>query len=629
MMRSPLFTLAVVALAVVLAAGPATAEKIKVEKADDLPRHTYAIDGKPSQLLSDDAAYEKLAAQVRKDAEAILEKYDIQDKSTLQGIYSLLQQLHFAAGDYKTSQVYLEKARELEEKEAQKLMMGTVGYAYIDALEAGEAGSEEFRTALKEGLARRMAEKPWDAIQDLVQMMSGQMQIISENLIVGMVQGQMDVAVEKSGHLSGDQARMLIGMRSTLHTVIPYKTEIGEVFSEIVAAHKEEEKPNIWPDREVAFTGDEGYATVVVGVWDSGVDTEVFGERNYVNAAEVVDGKDTDGNGYIDDVHGIAFDLDAKPTPELLYSLGDQTERRDELEAQIKGFTDLTAAIDSDEAASLRKKMASLGTDETKPFMENLNLYAHHSHGTHVAGIALEGNPYARVLTARLSFDHRMIPKAYTPERAKGFAEACKRSVEYFKEHGVRVVNMSWGLSIDEFENNLEANGIGENAEERAAMAREMFKTVRDGLYEAIAGAEDILFVAAAGNSDNDVEFDEFIPSGFDLPNLIVAGAVDQAGDETSFTSIGRTVVIYSNGFEVESYVPGGDRIAFSGTSMASPNVCNLAGKLISRDPSLSPPEVVRLIVEGADNMGDEKPLPVMNPKRSLELLGERHHSSP
>ena len=621
---------AVAALALLLVAAVAVAEKIKVEKADDLPRHTYTIDVKPSELLTNQAAYDALAAQVKKDTEAILEKYDIQDPKTLQGMYSTLQQIAFSAGDYETSLEYLEKARELESKEAQKLMMGQVTYAYVAALDAGEAGSDPFRAALKEGLQRRLGELPWDVVQDLAQMLSAQMQMISENLIVGMIQGQMDGAVEKAGHLSGDQAKTLIGMHSALVNVIPYKGEIGEVIGAMVASHKTEEKQDIWPEREVALSGEEGYSPVVVGVWDSGVDTDVFGDRNFVNPGESINGKDDDKNGFVDDVHGIAYDLEGHPDPDLLYSLGDDAGRRDELEANIKGFTDLTSAVESPEAAKVREEMSSLKPEDAKPYMEALNLYAHHSHGTHVAGIATEGNPYAKVLTARLTFDHKMTPDPYTEEIMKNTATAYKETVKYFKEHGVRVVNMSWGFSISELEDNLEANGIGKDAEDRRTMARDMFKICRDGLYDALASAEDILFCVAAGNSDNDVEFDEFIPSGFDLPNVLVSGAVDQAGEATGFTSEGRTVRVYANGFEVNSYVPGGNRIKMSGTSMASPNVANLAGKLIARDPSLSPEEVARLIIDGADDMGEDgKTMLVINPKRSMELLNERHHTSP
>jgi len=53
-------------------------------------------------------------------------------------------------------------------------------------------------------------------------------------------------------------------------------------------------------------------------------------------------------------------------------------------------------------------------------------------------------------------------------------------------------------------------------------------------LRSAIAGAPEILFVAAAGNEDEDNVFGEFVPSSLDLPNLISVAAVDRAGDETA-----------------------------------------------------------------------------------------------
>lgn len=628
MNRSRWTGLALVAL-MLAAAGNATADKIRIDKADDLPRHTYAIDVKPSELLTDEVAYRKLAAQVQKDTEDMLATYDIQDKKTLQGLYSLLQQIHFAAGEYDQAAEYLEKARALEEKEPQKLIMGTVSYAWVDALEAGEPGSDDFRTALRENLSRRLEDKPWDVVQDMLQMLSAQMQMISDNLLVGMIKTQMDDAVAKTGNLSGDQAQGLIAIHSALKTVVPYREEIGGAVSAIVAAHKTEEKPNIWPQREVTFTGGEGYTPVMVGIWDSGVDVDIFADQVYTNDNETMDGKDDDNNGFVDDVHGIAFDYEGDPSTDLLYPLGDYAGRRDELEAQAKGFTDLSSAVESDEAAAVRKKMAALGPDEAKPFMESMSLYTMHSHGTHVAGIATAGNPDADILVARLTFDPHMPPKPYTMEIVKKTADSYRRTVDYFKAHDVRVVNMSWGLSTSEIESNLAANGIGKDADERAKMARKMFEVARDGLHEAMAGAPGILFCVAAGNSDNDVEFDEFIPSGFDMPNILVSGAVDQAGEATSFTSEGRTVRVYANGFEVESYVPGGNRIKFSGTSMASPNVTNLAAKLIARDPSLSPKETANLIIDGADDMGENgKPMRVINPKRSMELLAERQHTS-
>jgi subtilisin family serine protease len=132
--------------------------------------------------------------------------------------------------------------------------------------------------------------------------------------------------------------------------------------------------------------------------------------------------------------------------------------------------------------------------------------------------------------------------------------------------------------------------------------------------------APDILFVTIAGNSDHDNAFQEIIPSSFKLPNLIVTGAVDQAGDETTFTSYGENVLIDADGKAVESVVPGGTKVKMSGTSMAAPQVTNLAAKLLAIKPDLTPVQVIDLIRKGSDVSEDGR-RHLMNPKRSVELL--------
>jgi hypothetical protein len=60
-----------------------------------------------------------------------------------------------------------------------------------------------------------------------------------------------------------------------------------------------------------------------------------------------------------------------------------------------------------------------------------------------------------------------------------------------------------------------------------------------------------------------------------------------------------------------------------SGTSMASPNVVNLAAKLFALDPLLTPAMAAELIRKGAEPHGEAGKLLVINPKRSVELLRE------
>ncbi|RYF11257.1 MAG: hypothetical protein EOO77_19770, partial [Oxalobacteraceae bacterium] len=68
---------------------------------------------------------------------------------------------------------------------------------------------------------------------------------------------------------------------------------------------------------------------------------------------------------------------------------------------------------------------------------------------------------------------------------------------------------------------------------------------------------------------------------------------------------------------------PGGLRLRFTGTSMAAPAVVNLAAKMLALDPALTPPEVVRMIIAGADTSADGR-LHVINPKAAIGMLPQR-----
>ena len=148
---------------------------------------------------------------------------------------------------------------------------------------------------------------------------------------------------------------------------------------------------------------------------------------------------------------------------------------------------------------------------------------------------------------------------------------------------------MSWGGSVKDIENALELCNIGKTPDERKAIARDHFEIAKNALTRAFASAPQILFVTAAGNSNENASFAEDIPAGIVLPNLLTVGAVDKARDEASFTSYGPTVKVHANGYQVESVIPGGEKLAESGTSMASPQVVNLAAKLLAVNPRLTP----------------------------------------
>jgi subtilisin family serine protease len=608
-------TLGVFALTLPLAA-PA-ADKIKVESNEDLPRFTYEPEGRLADFVQSDD-FMDFARQRRADIDSVLDRYEITDATTLKGYHSAILSVQMLEGDYDGARRSIDTIRELEDKPAAKALTGVLHGALMEAdTGEGEWADPAFQARFGESYAQALAALPWDVVQDSVERAKGSWEIRSRNFYLGYLDSQFQEGLDKSGNISGDVADTLLNVRLAFDRLLPVKDSAVAALGGYIDANRVE-KPDIWQARDVALAPGSGGAPVTVAIWDSGTDTALFENRLFVNPEERFDGRDTDGNGFVDDVHGIGHTLKGDRTPELLIPLTDEQRKQyPEMKAMVKGLTDMQAAVDSAEASALKKQLAGLQPDEVKPFIEQISLFGNYAHGTHVAGIAAEGNPFIRVLVARITFNHKMVPDVPTVEQTRKDAQGVRDTVEYFRANGVRVVNMSWGGNLSFYERALELNGVGESAEERLKLAREMYDIFNDALREAIEGAPDILFVTSAGNSDNDAEFDLMFPSSYELPNVLTVGAVDQAGEETSFTTFGENVDLHANGFEVESYVPGGERMPMSGTSMSSPNVVNLAAKILAQDPGLTVAELRARLIDGADHLDDGRRI-LINPKETL-----------
>jgi len=598
------------------------AEKPKITSQDQLPRFNYPLKSRVVDVVKDDAAYGPLAEAVRADLEKLLANYDIADRSTLKEILGTLMSLDTHAGRYDSALERLAMIRSIEEKPAAKLTIGLLTEAYIMARKSGDFATEAaFRVVFQKIYAAKLAALPWDVVAENLKEAKAGAEITSVALTLGNLESSVQPGVDKTGTVSGDVAQMLVSQRTNYAHFLPLKAERVTALTALVAANVKV-KADIWRARDVVLPAGPALKPVVVGVWDSGVDMSVFPTQRWTNPGEkAIDGNDDDANGFVDDVHGIAFDRKSRRVPELLLPL-DEAQRAayPTMRNRTKGMLDLQASIDSPEASELKQTLSGLKAEDVKSFIESLNFFGNFTHGTHVAGIVAAGNPAVQLLGARMTFDHRMIPDVPTLEQSVQDAAAAKAMVAYFNEHGVRVVNMSWGGSPRGIEGAFEANGAGGTPEERRQTAREYFKLFRDAMSDAMRESPGILFVAAAGNSDNDAAFEEFVPSGIDLPNVLTVGAVDQAGEETSFSSFGRNVDVHANGFEVDSTLPGGDRMKYSGTSMAAPNVANLAAKLLAVDPTLSVDKVISLITLGTDRSADGR-IRLINPKRSFALL--------
>lgn len=602
--------------------------RIPVQNADDLPRITFRSEQIPSERLEDSAAMLELAQDLKSEIESILETYEIEDKTTLKGYWADLRNVAVLQGNVEQALQINQQIRAMQEKPAERLTSGLSTDSLFRVLLAGhKLGTAEFSDAYQKDYEASIQALPWEVVQDNIESSKGSMEMYSANLVRGLVKAQMDPGVAASGQLDLNAAAALVNFKFMMDFLMPVKNDIVRVLSDYIADHRVE-KPNIWPERNVDLSTVSDLHEVIVAIWDSGVDVEIFEPLGQVwtNEAEIPgDGVDNDGNGWVDDVYGFAHDLRNKRTQGVLFELPTAVqERYEDLIRMSKGLSDVQASIDSEEASEFKQYMSTLEPDAIEAFLLDLGYFGNFTHGTHVAGIAAEGNPGIRLLTARITFDHKVIPDVPTLEDGVRAARSMKEAVAYMKEAGVRVVNMSWGGTQAGIESAYEANGVGDDGEMRAQMARILYEISYDALVEAMASAPEILFIPAAGNSDEDVEFNKVIPSSIDLDNVLVVGAVDQAGEETSFTSYGKNVRVHANGFEVDSYLPGGHRQEFSGTSMSAPNVANLAAKLLALDPSLSPAQVISLITLGAETTEDGR-RHLIHPRRTIELLALRN----
>ncbi len=199
-------------------------------------------------------------------------------------------------------------------------------------------------------------------------------------------------------------------------------------------------------------------------------------------------------------------------------------------------------------------------------------------HGTHVAGtIGAVGNNGVGVVG--MNWNVKLIVGKFLGPRSGTTADAIQ-AIDYMtnlkKNKGVNIValNNSWG------------GGAFDGA-----------------LLDAIkrAAAQNILFVAAAGNNGVNTAATPSFPACYDDPSIVSVAAIDRYGNLPSFSNYGATTVdLGAPGVAIYSTLPGGKYGAYDGTSMATPHVTGAAALYAAANPTAEMLDIKSAILSSA-----------------------------
>lgn len=259
---------------------------------------------------------------------------------------------------------------------------------------------------------------------------------------------------------------------------------------------------------------------VVVAVLDTGIDIthEDLRGNIWINEGEIPNnGKDDDGNGYIDDINGWSFSDNAN-------SVHNETNASDEW------------------------------------------------HGTHIAGIIAAVKDNEKGIAGIAPKTNIMPLKVF--KNGIAYTSDIIKAIEYAKDNGARIVNCSWGTTY-------ENTALKEAMEESG-----------------------LIFVCAAGNSNNNIDLNPVYPSAFESANIISVASTNRIGQLSGFSNYGpKSVDVAAPGEGIMSTLPNNRYGQSSGTSMSTAFVTGEAALLLSKYQDLDSNGLKEKIINSSDSL--------------------------
>ncbi len=219
------------------------------------------------------------------------------------------------------------------------------------------------------------------------------------------------------------------------------------------------------------------------------------------------------------------------------------------------------------------------GTHGYDAYNGDCNPLDDHNHGSHVSGtIGAKGNNAAGV--AGVNWTTSLMGLKFLGANGSGSTAGAIAVIDFAiqaKQAGVniRVLNNSWG-------------GGG--------FSQALLDAIND------AGAHGILFAAAAGNSNVNVDSSLFYPCAYNAANIICVAATTQTDARASFSNYGATKVhLGAPGTNIYSTIRNNGYAYYNGTSMATPHVAGAAALILASEPGLTVADLKARILSTVD----------------------------
>ncbi|MFO0856749.1 MAG: S8 family serine peptidase [Phycisphaerales bacterium] len=609
------------------AAQPAAQEKtpdgkIIVPGVDDIPKHFYVIKKKPSELFNSREDILALAREVKTNLEGDLAKYEIKDAHNRMSVYGVLATIATVEGDLETAQRYYDIMRDLDDNPGTKPLTGQ--YMMSAATTAKQANGDAAKHAelFEADIKRRLNALPWKAIKPELEKIQSRAAILSMDYISRTLVGGFDPYFDlDGGKVDTNVVYGLLGMRASADNMVPVVHKVPKVIEELITQNTII-YPDVWTPNQINFGAKDTLNPVVIGVWNGGgIDADSLAGSLWTNPSEQPNNLDDDNNGFVDDIHGIAFGIDSYPQKDLLLPLLEMRCEPTLLETYYLGAFEYSAALRTTPAVEFAQTVRWIGSEQQKPMLEDFRLLREHRLGTFAASLAIQGNPAAKVVGVRMSIEHLDVSRVtYKDEWVNRRCKSIQDSVKYLKAAGARVVVIQNVLSKSSLESALQTVGA-KNPKERTARIDTIFNTMSNALKQAFQSAPEILFVCSAPFSEAPADWTGFLPAAMNEPNLLVVGAMKNSAEPCIFTTKLDPVWCFVSATDLSGTAADNKTITTSGPTHTAAVAANAAAKVLAVRPELTAAQLIEAIRKNATPCPELPGKFMMNPKQTVESL--------